>query len=70
MYLDVTEARLFLAWGEVEQSAWLGAKAWGVAQQMGSMRIEPELRALYASLSAKAPTNASVQRLGLELGIC
>ncbi|GER85159.1 hypothetical protein KTAU_37940 [Thermogemmatispora aurantia] len=70
MYLDVTEAKLFLAQGEVEQSAWLGAKAWGVAQQMGSVKVEPELRALYASLSAKAPGHASVQWLGLELGIC
>ncbi|RAQ97218.1 hypothetical protein [Thermogemmatispora tikiterensis] len=70
MYLDVTEAKLFLAQGDVEQSAWLGVKAWGAAQEMGSVKVEPELRALYASLSRKAVTNASVQRLGLELGIC
>ncbi|WP_069804072.1 helix-turn-helix transcriptional regulator [Thermogemmatispora onikobensis] len=69
MYLDVTEAKLFLAWGEVEQSAWLGARAWDVAQKMGSVKVEPELRGLYASLSAKAPGHASVQWLGLTLGI-
>ncbi|WP_052890730.1 helix-turn-helix transcriptional regulator [Thermogemmatispora carboxidivorans] len=69
MYLDVTEAKLFLAWGEVEQSAWLGARAWDVAQQMGSVKVEPELRGLYASLSAKAPGHASVQWLGLTLGM-
>ncbi|WP_052890731.1 helix-turn-helix transcriptional regulator [Thermogemmatispora carboxidivorans] len=69
MYLDVTEAKLFLAWGEVEQSAWLGARAWDVAQQMGSVKVEPELRGLYASLNAKAPGHASVQWLGLTLGM-
>ncbi|RAQ97216.1 helix-turn-helix transcriptional regulator [Thermogemmatispora tikiterensis] len=69
MYLDVTEAKLFLAQGDVEQSAWLGVKAWEAAQEMGSVKVEPELRALYASLSGKAATNASVQRLGLTLGV-
>ncbi|MBX5451728.1 MAG: hypothetical protein IRZ24_16840 [Thermogemmatispora sp.] len=69
MYLDVTEAKLFLAWGEVEQSAWLGARAWDVAQKIGSVKVEPELRALHASLNAKAPGHASVQWLGLTLGL-
>ncbi|MBX5451519.1 MAG: hypothetical protein IRZ24_15775, partial [Thermogemmatispora sp.] len=69
-YLNVTEAKLFWAQGDVEQSAWLGVKAWEAAQETGSAKVEPELRALHASLSAKAPTDASVQRLGLELGIC
>nr|BBH93583.1 hypothetical protein KTA_17820 [Thermogemmatispora argillosa] len=69
MYLDVTEAKLLLAWGEVEQSAWLGMRAWRTAQEMGSVKVVPELRALYARLSAQAPGHASVQGLGLALGI-
>ncbi|WP_376796961.1 helix-turn-helix transcriptional regulator [Thermogemmatispora sp.] len=70
MYLELTEARLFLVRGELEQSAWQGVKAWEAAQEMGSKKIEGELRQLYGSLKAKAAGNAMVQRLGLALAIC
>ncbi len=69
MYLDVTEARLFQEQGELEQSAWQAVKAWKGAREMGSARVESELRELYASLSAQAPQSVSVQQLGVELRI-
>lgn len=69
MYFFNTEARLYLASGDLEGSARLGLNALHTAQEAQSKKGEKQVHELYTALHQRDSRNPYICNLGVELGV-
>src|SRR5579875_53087 len=65
--LDITEARLYYAQGDVEASSSMALEAYKVAKVVESLKEIEEIKRLWQALYEKEPSNPYVCNLGLML---
>jgi hypothetical protein len=67
--LNITEARLYYAQGNVEASSSMALEAYKVARVVQSPKEIEEIKRLWHALNEKDPTNPFACNLGLTLGL-